>query len=142
MKLIAHRGNLYGPNPDKENHPSYIEQALKLGYDVEIDVWYVNEEWYLGHDEPKYKNIDYNFFLNKNLWIHAKNGDAFYKLLQNPKLNVFWHTDEDWILTSKGHIWTYPNKFLYPNSVCVLPELGFNGNLKECHGICSDYIIQ
>lgn len=141
MKLIAHRGNINGPNKEKENEPSYINHALNSGYDVEIDVWNVDGKWHLGHDQPQYKNIDYSFFLKRGLWIHAKNGDAFYKLLQNSELNVFWHTNEDWILTSKGYIWTYPNKFLYSNSICVLPELGFNGNLKECHGICSDYII-
>ena len=25
MKLISHRGNLHGPNPDRENHPDYIK---------------------------------------------------------------------------------------------------------------------
>ena len=40
MKLIAHRGNIDGPNPERENSPEYIEEALKAGYDVEVDVWY------------------------------------------------------------------------------------------------------
>ena len=142
MKLIAHRGNIYGPNEEKENHPSYINHALENGYDVEIDVWLINNEWYLGHDEPKYKIFDNSFFLKKGLWIHAKNGDAFYKIFQNHAVNVFWHTTEDWVLTSKGHIWTYPNKKLYSESVCVLPELGYKGDLKKCYGICSDFIIK
>lgn len=142
MKLIAHRGNINGPNKEKENHPDHINDALKIGYDVEIDIWHVNCKWYLGHDEPKYEVTDYSFLQKDGLWIHAKNGDAFYKLIQNSNLNSFWHTNEDWILTSKGYIWTYPNKFLYENSICVLPELGYNGDLKKCHGICSDYILQ
>jgi len=74
--------------------------------------------------------------------LHAKNGEAFDQLLKNEHINTFWHTTEDWILTSKGYVWTYPNKFLYENSICVLPELGYNGDLKKCHGICSDYILQ
>jgi len=28
MKLIAHRGNINGPNPEKENHPDYINTAI------------------------------------------------------------------------------------------------------------------
>jgi hypothetical protein len=36
---IAHRGNTRGPNPEKENHPDYILQAIREGFDVEIDVW-------------------------------------------------------------------------------------------------------
>jgi len=139
MKHIAHRGNLNGPNSEKENHPDYILTALKLGYDVEIDVWYINNQWHLGHDKPQYENIRYDFLLKSNLWLHAKNGDAFYTLLQDSDCNVFWHTDEDWVLTSKGFIWTYPNKTLYLNSVCVLPELGYNGDIKKCFAVCGDY---
>jgi hypothetical protein len=143
MKFISHRGNVDGPNEDKENHPDYINDALGMGYDVEIDIWHINDKWYLGHDNPTYK-IKYNFLFDSQFWLHAKNGEAFYKLLndKNYNFNVFWHTAEDWILTSKGYVWTYPNKFLYENSICVLPELGYNGDLKKCHGICSDYILQ
>lgn len=139
MKLISHRGNIDGKNPKEENSILYIQNALKLGYDVEIDVWNVNKEWYLGHDEPQYK-VKYDFLTLEGLWLHAKNGDALYHLLQDRYCNVFYHTDEDWVLTSKKYIWTYPNQLLYPNSICVLPELGYNGDLKNCKGICSDFI--
>lgn len=118
MKLISHRGNIDGKNPKEENSIPYIQNALKVGYDVEIDVWYVNEKWYLGHDEPQYK-VKYDFLTLDGLWLHAKNGDALYHLLQDRGCNVFYHTDEDWVLTSKKYIWTYPNQLLYPNSICV-----------------------
>ena len=41
MKLIAHRGNISGPNPEKENHPDYILEAIRLGYvpEEEYDNW-------------------------------------------------------------------------------------------------------
>jgi hypothetical protein len=105
MKLIAHRGNLDGSDPDKENYPSYIQRALKLGYDAEIDVWYIDDKWYLGHDDPRYE-IKYNFLFDSRFWLHAKNGEVFYKLLndKNFNFNVFWHTTEDWILTSKIYL--------------------------------------
>lgn len=138
MKLIAHRGNINGPNLDKENCPDYIETALKCGYNVEIDVWYIDNKWHLGHDKPDYE-VKFSFLLNHKFWLHAKNGNALYHLLQDHNCNVFWHTTEDWVLTSKGYIWTYPNKLLYENSICVMPELGYNGNLKACYGICSDF---
>ena len=54
MKLIAHRGNLHGPNPDKENSTDYINEAIESGYNVEIDVWFINNKWYLGHDNHIY----------------------------------------------------------------------------------------
>jgi len=143
MLLIAHRGNINGPNKAKENHPDYINEAIEAGYNVEIDIWFINNKWYLGHDNPTYE-IEYNFLFDSRFWLHAKNGEAFDKLLKdkNYDFNVFWHTTEDWILTSKKYIWTYPNKKLYSNSVCVLPELGYNGDLNTCSAICSDYLTR
>ena len=37
MKFISHRGNLNGPIEEYENHPEYILEALKKGFNVEID---------------------------------------------------------------------------------------------------------
>ena len=54
MKLIAHRGLTDGPNAELENNPEQIHKSLSAGYDCEIDLWYVNGELYLGHDEPQY----------------------------------------------------------------------------------------
>lgn len=141
MNLISHRGNIDGPQSDKENSPNYINEAIEAGYNVEIDIWFVNNKWYLGHDNPIYE-IKYNFLFDSRFWLHAKNGEAFYKLFndKNYGFNVFWHTTEDWILTSKKYIWTFPNKYLFPNSICVLPELGYDGDIKKCYGICSDFI--
>ena len=141
MNLISHRGNIDGPQPDRENSPNYINEAIEAGYNVEIDIWFVNNKRYLGHDNPIYE-IKYNFLFDSRFWLHAKNGEAFYKLLndKNYYFNVFWHTNEDWILTSKKHIWTFPNKYLFTNSICVLPELGYDGDIKKCYGICSDFI--
>jgi hypothetical protein len=139
MKLISHRGNLHGPNPDKENHPDYITSALKAGHDVEVDVWYQNNKWYLGHDNPEYQ-VKYDFLAERKFWLHAKNGDAFHLLLQDFTLNVFWHTDEDWVLTSKRYIWTYPTKQLYPESICVMPERGWMGDLTKCYAVCTDFV--
>ena len=65
MKLIAHRGNITCKNPERENTIEYIKEALRYGVDVEIDVWYVDGEWILGHDEPKDK-INFDFETKKN----------------------------------------------------------------------------
>jgi len=54
MILISHRGNINGKFESYENEPTYIDLALSKGYDVEIDVWYVDGLLYLGHDKPQY----------------------------------------------------------------------------------------
>tara|TARA_Y100000361_G_C11082716_1_gene301937 strand:- start:436 stop:876 length:441 start_codon:yes stop_codon:yes gene_type:complete len=142
MKLISHRGNVEKKKRSLENTVNYVDCALSLGFDVEIDVWY-HGGFYLGHDTPKNK-VRLDYLNNSRFWIHAKNGLALYELIRikNFKANVFWHTNEDWVLTSKKIIWTFPNKALFPKSVCVLPEKGYKGDIKSCYGICSDEIIK
>ena len=71
MILISHRGNINGPRKELENKPQYIENALKLGYDVEIDVWSIDRVFYLGHDKPQYE-VSRWFLHNEKLWCHAK----------------------------------------------------------------------
>ena len=52
VKLISHRGNLYGKDELLENNPKHIKN---LNIDVEVDVWYIKSNLFLGHDFPKYK---------------------------------------------------------------------------------------
>ena len=52
MLYISHRGNLNGINKDFENKPSYIFNALEKKFNVEVDIWYKKNNFYLGHDEP------------------------------------------------------------------------------------------
>ena len=138
MIYIAHRGNINGKQPGLENMPEYIDSAIKLGYDVEVDVWYKDGFW-LGHDNPKYK-IEADYLANNKLWCHAKNGDALHQMRLRKDIHSFWHEDDDYTLTSQGFIWTYPKNILYYDSICVLPEYGYKGDINDCYGICSDFI--
>ena len=36
-RIIAHRGNIGGSNPEVENNPEQIDKCIAEGYDVEID---------------------------------------------------------------------------------------------------------
>ena len=119
MFLISHRGNLKGKSK-YENHPKYILDALSMGFDVEIDVWYLDHTFYLGHDKPQYR-IKKDFLLKKKLWCHAKNPKAIYELSKT-KSHYFWHQNDDYTLTSKGYIWVYPNKKYFKNSIIVLQK--------------------
>lgn len=144
MKLISHRGNISGPNPERENHPEYIFEALQAGYDVEIDVWFVDNKFMLGHDEPQY---EFPFeLLNNNysrLWLHCKNLDALSKLIEldptGQKVSYFWHENDKVTLTSKNVIWSHPNNAPIKNSIAVMPEVN-SYDVSGCSGVCSDYI--
>lgn len=139
MKLISHRGNLTGPIKEKENHPEYIISAINSGFDCEIDVWYIDNQFYLGHDSPEYK-IKIDFLMNNKLWCHAKNLLAFHNMLNHQNIHCFWHQTDDFTLTSNGYIWTYPNKELCEKSICITHNFNINDNIKKCFGICSDII--
>ena len=139
MIYISHRGNLEGPNKKWENHPDYIQKALDDGFNVEIDVWYKDSTFYLGHDEPKHK-INVNFLRNDRLWCHAKNIEALKVMLSYSDIHCFWHQEDDVTLTSRGYMWTYPGKPLTENSIAVKPEKN-NENVKKVLGICSDFVV-
>jgi len=141
MILISHRGNLNKPNSERENSPEYIDEAIKAGYDVEIDIWVIGGVFYLGHDGPQYV-ISLNWLSERidRLWIHCKNIEAIEKfniLFQH--YNYFWHQEDTVTLTSKNFIWVYPGNQPVNRSIAVMPEI-FNDNIKSCLGVCSDYV--
>ena len=136
MKIISHRGNLFGADAQHENSPLYIKEAQKLGFDVEIDVWYHGNKYFLGHDEPVYE-IDENFF-NDKMWIHCKNLEAVERL-NKTHFNWFWHEGDKMTLTSEGHIWCYSGIFVNDG---IVVECGKPFQIsKNVAGICTDYPI-
>lgn len=139
MILISHRGNINGKIEEAENRPDYIDDTIKMGYDVEIDMWWVDGRTYLGHDEPQYE-VDDNW-LNKRidrLWIHCKNIELL-NWIRSTSLHYFWHENDTITLTSKNYIWAYPGKQSIIGSIAVMPEI-YNDNISQCLGVCSDYI--
>jgi hypothetical protein len=139
MKIISHRGNLRGPARDSENHPSQILMASNHGFDVEIDVWKLGNKYYLGHDTPQYE-IEYSFFENgaTKYWLHCKNLEALLCLRKDTKLNVFWHQNDNYTLTTQNYIWTYPERELTVDSIAVMPNNLNDKKLRIASGICTD----
>ena len=137
MYFISHRGNIWGIEKENENNPKYIEKAISLGFNVEVDVRFEGGDFYLGHDINQYK-INKEFLINDKIWCHAKTSNAI-NALNKIKAHFFWHQNDDYTITSKGFIWTYPGKKLLPESICVLPEIT-NYKKINCLGICSDII--
>ncbi len=139
MILISHRGNLLGPNLNLENSPEYISDAIKSGYDVEVDFWVIDNLLYFGHDEPQYK-IE-KFFIDsyvKNLWLHCKNINALNYILDKPKYyQGFWHENDKYTLTTNNYIWTYPNMPTTNRNIIVHlgPLTNIIWSFHKCPGI-------
>ncbi len=149
MKLIAHRGNLSGPLSDQENSPTYIDSALSLGFDAEIDLWYERSSLFLGHDFPQYSTcIEWLMERSQKLWIHSKSIETIFYLSHHLNLNYFFHNKDEVTLTSKNFLWTSPGLTLTSLSIDVMPELIYP---KYCHeassyihnpyGVCTDFPI-
>ena len=148
MILISHRGNIDSIIIKRENTQSYIQDAIDLGYDVEIDVWYVDflvhksSPFWLGHDEPQCEvEVDWLLDRKDKLWVHCKNFEALTKLVET-ELRVFYHKEEEYTIISDKHIWAHNLKSI--DDKCIIPLLSKNEleNWKQVkvHGICSDYI--
>jgi hypothetical protein len=143
MILISHRGNVDGKNTPMENHPSYIDIALNLGYDVEIDVWYIDGKLWLGHDEPQYEvSLEWLELRSPSLWIHSKDMNSLsyfneYSNKVSSQFNYFSHDVDMGVLTSHNYIWSTN---LYNRGILVLPEVFNREPNKGTLGICSDII--
>lgn len=124
--------------PEIENKPEHIKKLLENNINVEIDVWHINGNFFLGHDTNQYI-IEINFLKNNLLWCHAKNLDAFDKMLEN-KINCFWHQNDSYTLTSSGFIWAYPGVETTDRTIIVDLESDWKKKTRKCYGVCVDYL--
>ena len=133
MILISHRGNLNGA--DCENNPDGVLKALKE-YEVEVDLWNINNKLFLGHDSPKYP-IEKEFLFNEKLWIHCKNLEAVEFLLNNDiKTNYFFHDKDLMTLTNKGIPWCNYGVYI---SGGITVEKHPKEIKIDILGVCTDY---
>ncbi len=138
--LISHRGTVEGRVVERENTPAYLEEALKAGFEVEVDVWFLEGEFWLGHDRGEVRT-ELEFLKREGFWVHAKNLAGLYEL-RRAGAHCFFHESDDATLTSRGFIWTYPGKMLTGLSICVLPERGGVEGMEGCAGVCSDSVAR
>jgi hypothetical protein len=145
MKLISHRGNLKGPVENKENRPSYIDCAIKLGHEVEVDIRYINGDFYLGHDTPDYKiSSTWILLRTESLWFHCKDINSAHELKKlNQNVKFFCHSNDSYIITSTGHLWVH-DLTLNVNQNCIIPLLSKkemdSNKINNVYAICSDFI--
>lgn len=148
IKIISHRGNVFGPDLSRENTVrSVIECIDKYNLDVEIDVRVDdNNNIILGHDEPgtsRHTLTEFNEMFLKyesRLWVHCKNIQSLIFFVKQTKYNSFGHDNDEFVLTSKGYIFTRPG-ILNTDTITVMPELVFKEipNNLTSQGILTDY---
>jgi hypothetical protein len=146
-RVISHRALLRGPDPKLENRPEQVDRALRAGFDVELDLWYIegedgNDSLWLGHDRCQYPtSVEWLAERADRLWIHCKDVETF-EFMTTLKLrgdfNFFYHTHEAVVLTSKGVPWSEPGERLLKTGVCVLPEMT-GQDPAGAWGVCTDY---
>ena len=145
MKIISHRGNLKGENPNLENTKHYIDSALNEGFDVEVDLWMIDKKYYLGHDNPENKvELEWLDERKKNIWIHTKNFSCFESLLEmNDNFIFFYYTIEPVVMVSNKVIWSHEPNEMEIHKNCVIPLLNksqiINNNFHGWYGICTDF---
>ena len=143
MILISHRGNIDTVNLERENTKSYIQEAIDLGYDVR----YINNKFWLGHDEPDHEvDIEWLTKRKNNLWIHCKDFLSLAKLI-NSDLRIFYHQDENHtIIGNTKAIWSHDIDDANHQSIIPLIDIdsvnSFKNFNQKYYGICSDFIKQ
>jgi len=139
---IAHRGLIDGPKHEIENSITTITEWCRQGKASEIDIWWHQGRFWIGHDEPR-EPVGPEFLHSEYLWIHAKNPEAFYQLqkLSNERgwgLRIFYHTDEDYALTTTGETIILPGLPDIEGWTYMMPEM--RDIVPTVAGkICSDF---
>lgn len=148
MKIISHRGNISGPEPARENSPDFLDEAIALGFDVEVDVRSIEGETYLGHDGPDHR-VDWQWLANRRdqLWIHCKNLEAA-RLLSTftVGLRCFCSESDPFCFMTEGYLWLNDVE-VEPKDNCIVPLLNID-DIKRYRfmgkpwGVCTDYPIE
>jgi len=145
QQFIAHRGNVDGRFAADENKPETIQELNRKGIACEIDVWYRENKYWLGHDAPE-TEISFEWlmeYLPLRL-IHCKHRESLDKLHRECgrlgyNVNLFYHTVEDYALTSRGHIIVHPDQICLPDSIEMMPEMSKQRDMKSrSNVVCSD----
>lgn len=144
QRFICHRGNLEHKELATENSPSLLDKRIADGYDVELDVWYKDDQLFLGHDAPEHP-ITFEWLMQSSKkYIHTKNAETLeYLLLRcgkegyNP--NIFYHTNDHYSLTTRNHIIVLPGQEILTGSVNMMPEMSpVLKDSSRAYAVCSD----
>jgi len=144
---IAHRGLLRGPDSTLENTVQQLESNASAGIISECDIWFNDGGFWLGHDTPEYP-ISYEWICNMKdvILIHAKDLRSFHELKrlrdeEGIDLHIFYHTDEDVVMTTHGDCIVYPGLPVLNGWISMMPERTPLIKIKDyALAICSDFV--
>lgn len=150
MLFISYRGIYDGTNYEYANTPSQIGKAFGAGYSVMVDVWKVDDKFYLGNDQPL-TEVTSKYLQGNRWWLNARNtAMQIWLAEQSVKLypNWFYFTASTppppFATASNGKLITPGTVPINNNSVIFLPEIDDRGMFStvklKCFGICSTYL--
>lgn len=147
--FVAHRGNISGRKVNRENEPSYLQEALKLGFAVEIDVRYYLGKIFFGHDYPQYEvDLDQAPWRdNLSVFYHCKDIQTLDYFTQHQKCSCFFYQDGPGITTIANGFgiggeplhWSY--KYYVRNGITMIDYPGDAICRYDVAGFCSDEIL-
>lgn len=148
MIYISYRGVFDGNNFQDANTPNQITKAMNFGFNVMIDVWKVNDKFYLGNEQPT-TEVTAKYLQNKRFWLNARNNAMITFLQSEPAKNYpnwFYFPSMPppaYVTASNGKLITPGNVPINNNSVIFLPEITdtamFSTVHLRCFGIVSSY---
>lgn len=154
VKIISHRGNIDSEDDEDlkkypwscyymENEPYHCLEFLKTFPEliIELDVWKIGNNYYSGHDEPRFL-LSSSILSNSRILFHAKNLEAYQSMVEN-NMNVFWHENDSYALTREGKIVVYPGKTPpLTNAIIMQPELSKMEDIYNAYAICTDFPLK
>lgn len=113
-----------------------------------VDIWKVDNKFYLGTEEPTIE-VSSDYFKGNRFWLNARNNDM-YIWLQSQDSKKYPHyftvpeTQPNYVTVSDGRDWVFSNIAINEACVVVLPEITDRGMLSTVklknYGVCSCYL--
>lgn len=137
--IIAHLGNVRGPNVEQENRFAYVKKALDSGWHVCINVLFYSGGFLLPHASG-FDPVPGAFLSKQRVWCNATTPETL-DALCNISAHCLCMDAAPYSLTSAQFIWTKPNYPLAERAIAVFPEAADAQWLTnfEPAGICSDF---
>jgi len=136
--IISHLGNINGRIPEQENTLKYLQEALKAGWHICVDVVFRSGGFLLPHASG-FTPVPPSFFSKHRVWSRCQNAETL-DALCNIGAHAVLATESPLTLTSSQFIWTLPPRELAPRSIAVFPEMADSNWLfdHEPAGLCSN----